>query len=147
MTDCPLCAADGGILLWRDDTLRVIDAAADGYPGFTRVVWQAHVREMTDLSAPQRQRLMDVVWTVERVQRDLLSPDKINLASLGNMAPHLHWHIIPRWRDDSHFPEAVWAPVPVGKNLQQARTRAQQVADRLADYHAALRIALQDLSA
>jgi diadenosine tetraphosphate (Ap4A) HIT family hydrolase len=36
-------------------------------------------------------------------------PDKINLACLGNVVPHLHWHVIPRWRDDSHFPAPIWA--------------------------------------
>ena len=147
MTDCPLCTTDGGTLLWRNDVLRVIDAAADDYPGFTRVVWQAHVREMTDLSAQDRQRFMDIVWTVERVQRDVLSPDKINLASLGNMAPHLHWHVIPRWHDDLHFPDAVWAATPATKDLAQARQRAQQTQTRLADYHAALVQALDELAA
>ena len=37
-----------------------------------------------------------------------VNPDKINLASLGNMVPHLHWHVIPRFRDDRHFPEPIW---------------------------------------
>jgi len=36
-------------------------------------------------------------------------PDKVNLASFGNMTPHLHWHVIPRWRDDSHFPQSIWS--------------------------------------
>jgi diadenosine tetraphosphate (Ap4A) HIT family hydrolase len=46
---------------------------------------------------------------VEAALRSLVAPDKINLAALGNMVPHLHWHVIPRWRDDSHFPAAIWA--------------------------------------
>ena len=33
---------------------------------------------------------------------------KINLAALGNMVPHLHWHVIERFDWDSHFPQAVW---------------------------------------
>lgn len=37
-----------------------------------------------------------------------MHPDKINLAEFGNMVPHLHWHIIPRYTDDSHFPESIW---------------------------------------
>ena len=27
------------------------------------------------------------------------------------MTPHLHWHVIPRWHDDRHFPEPVWGKV------------------------------------
>jgi diadenosine tetraphosphate (Ap4A) HIT family hydrolase len=38
----------------------------------------------------------------------VLHPHKVNLASFGNFVPHLHWHIIPRWEDDSYFPESIW---------------------------------------
>ena len=54
---------------------------------------------------------MHVVYAVEMVVRQLFSPDKINLASFGNVVPHVHWHIIPRWSDDRHFPEPVWGKV------------------------------------
>ena len=50
-----------------------------------------------------------VVLAVERALRDTLRPEKINLASLGNQVPHLHWHVIPRFADDAHFPDPVWA--------------------------------------
>jgi len=35
--------------------------------------------------------------------------DKMNLASLGNMTPHVHWHVVPRFADDRHFPNPIWA--------------------------------------
>ena len=107
---CPLCTGPGGELVWSDERLRVILAAEPAFPGFTRVVWQAHVAEMTDLGPADRDHLMHTVYTVEAVQRRVLGPDKINLAALGNMVPHVHWHVIPRWRDDAAFPDAVWAP-------------------------------------
>lgn len=66
---------------------------------------------MTDLSPEARDYLMRVVFGVESVLRTLFSPQKINLASFGNMVPHVHWHIIPRWGDDRHFPEPVWGTV------------------------------------
>ena len=50
---------------------------------------------------------MNVVYAVEGLLRDSLQPDKINLASFGNVVPHLHWHVIPRFADDPHFPNAV----------------------------------------
>ena len=105
---CPLCADHGGTLLWHDAQLRIVRVADPDYPGFCRVIWQAHVREMTDLAADERQRLMAVVFAVESVVRACFAPDKINLASFGNMVPHVHWHVIPRWHDDRHFPEPVW---------------------------------------
>ncbi|HYG43452.1 MAG TPA: HIT family protein [Bordetella sp.] len=114
--DCPLCRDDGGAVLWRGTHLRVIEVDDADYPGFTRVVWNGHLPEMTSLSTHGRDLLMRAVYAVEQVQRDVLAPDKVNLASLGNMVPHLHWHVIPRWRGDRHFPDAIWAPprVPAG---------------------------------
>ena len=109
MTDCPLCRPDRETVLWSDTRCRVILVADPDYAGFCRVIWQQHVKEMTDLTEPDRAHFMAVVFTVEQVLRELMHPDKINLASLGNQVPHLHWHVIPRFTDDAHFPEPVWA--------------------------------------
>jgi diadenosine tetraphosphate (Ap4A) HIT family hydrolase len=79
------------------------------YPGFCRVIWNAHVSEMTDLAPMDRSILMRTVCQVETALREVLQPQKINLASLGNLVPHLHWHLIPRFVDDAHFPNPVWA--------------------------------------
>ena len=108
--DCPLCTSTGGELVWQDADHRVILADEPRHPGFCRVIWAAHVREMSDLPEADAARLMSTVLAVERVLRERLAPDKVNLASLGNVVPHLHWHVIPRWHDDSHFPDPVWAP-------------------------------------
>ncbi len=78
-------------------------------PAFCRVIWQQHVAEMTDLSAVERNELMDVVYRVESAMREVFKPAKINLASLGNVVPHLHWHVIARFTDDAHFPAPIWA--------------------------------------
>lgn len=111
MAACELCASPGGAVLWQSAACRVVRVDDAHYPGFCRVIWQAHVREMTDLPPVRREYLMAIVFGVESVVRELFAPDKINLASFGNMTPHLHWHIIPRWRDDRHFPEPVWGSV------------------------------------
>lgn len=132
MKDCQLCHSDGGELIWEDDqcrVVRVVGTEGDSFPGYCRVIWRTHVAEMTDLDTTGRQHLMNIVFAVESALRQLTSPDKINLAALGNMVPHLHWHVIPRWRDDSHFPAAPWAaatrpaparPMPASEALRQA---------------------------
>ncbi|AOB24952.1 MULTISPECIES: HIT family protein [Bordetella] len=122
--DCPLCQQDGGKLLWRGSHLRVIEVDDPDYPGFTRVVWNAHIAEMTSLSTHGRELLMRAVWAVEQAQRDVLHPHKVNLAALGNMVPHLHWHVIPRWRDDRHFPDAIWAAPRVAPGAEPQAWRA-----------------------
>jgi diadenosine tetraphosphate (Ap4A) HIT family hydrolase len=76
---------------------------------------------MTDLAAPDRLHLMRVVFGVEAGLRELLFPDKVNIASLGNMTPHLHWHVIPRFRGDRHFPGPIWgAPAERGHSVTKA---------------------------
>ena len=107
---CKLLEAPGAALVWADHQLSVVAVDETEYPGFTRVVWNAHVKEMTDLAPLERTRVMDVVWAVEAAQRAIMGPEKINLASFGNMTPHVHWHVIPRYRDDAHFPNPTWAP-------------------------------------
>jgi diadenosine tetraphosphate (Ap4A) HIT family hydrolase len=105
---CELCDTPGGVLLWQDARCRVIRVDEAGYPGFCRVIWNAHVKEMSDLDAADRAHCMAVVFGVEQALRGLMCPDKINLASLGNMVAHVHWHVIPRFSDDPHFPQPVW---------------------------------------
>jgi diadenosine tetraphosphate (Ap4A) HIT family hydrolase len=105
---CELCATPGGTVLWQDSRCRVIQVEEPGYPGFCRVIWNTHVREMSDLEAADREHCMNVVFAVERALRQTLAPAKINLASLGNMVAHLHWHVIPRFGDDPHFPQPIW---------------------------------------
>ncbi len=110
--DCELCTGSGGDLLWENDFCRVVrvtDASADAFPGYCRVIVKQHIAEMSDLGAAEARALMAVVFATERAVRRVARPDKINLASFGNVVPHLHWHVIPRWRDDSHFPAPIWA--------------------------------------
>ena len=108
-TRCILCAQPGGQLIWQGESLRLIRADEAGFPAFYRIVWNTHVAEFSDLGAAQRQHCMEAVALVEQVLRQQLQPTKINLATLGNVVPHLHWHIIARYDWDSHFPAPVWA--------------------------------------
>jgi len=54
-----------------------------------------------------------------------MQPTKINLASLGNQVPHLHWHIIPRYEDDPFFPESIWSQRKRGEKNAQLLNRQQ----------------------
>jgi diadenosine tetraphosphate (Ap4A) HIT family hydrolase len=107
---CELCDTRGGTVLWEDQHLRVVHVADADYSGYCRVIWNVHVAEMTDLDEASRAHCMRAVYAAESLLREWLRPDKINLASLGNFTPHLHWHVIARFSDDAHFPQAIWGP-------------------------------------
>ena len=106
---CPLCAATGGALVFQGEKFRVIRAMEAGFPAFYRVVWTAHVAEFSDLDPSDRALCMAAVCAVEQALREHLQPTKINLAALGNVVAHLHWHVIARFDWDSHFPASVWS--------------------------------------
>lgn len=110
MAGCELCEQEGGIPVFRNEALRVIRAQDADHPAFYRVIWNAHVAEWTDLPPPERSRIMQAVAKVETVLRESLKPTKVNLASLGNVVPHLHWHVIARFDWDARWPAPVWAP-------------------------------------
>jgi diadenosine tetraphosphate (Ap4A) HIT family hydrolase len=114
---CAICTEQVGVLAWNDAHWRVVRVEDVDFPAYYRVIANRHTAEFTDLSAMQRQRCMSLVCSVERVLRDVLAPTKVNLAALGNMVPHLHWHVIARFDWDSHFPQSIWGlrqrePVP-----------------------------------
>jgi diadenosine tetraphosphate (Ap4A) HIT family hydrolase len=109
MSRCVFCNSDGGEVIWRSELCRVVFADEPDYPGFMRVVLNAHVKEMTDLAASDRAEVMRVVFAVEAAIRQVMRPDKINMANLGNKVPHVHWHVVPRYVDDPHFPNPVWS--------------------------------------
>lgn len=106
--NCALCQPSAHLILWRDDFCRVVLLNDADYPAYCRVELTAHVKEMTDLAPADRARTMKVVFAVETAVREVIQPDKINLASLGNKTPHVHWHIIPRFENDKHFPNSHW---------------------------------------
>jgi diadenosine tetraphosphate (Ap4A) HIT family hydrolase len=108
LAGCELCALKVPAV-WQGDKFAVILVDDPDYPGFARIIWHEHVREMSDLADEDRLLVNDAVWKLEQAVREVMAPLKVNVASLGNVVPHLHWHVIPRYADDAHFPAPVWA--------------------------------------
>lgn len=129
--DCVLCHPQKENVVWKNKELRVIQVDDPLFPGYFRVIWNKHIAEMSDLTDDERQLLEKVLLTVEKVVREQMQPDKINWAQFGNMVPHLHWHIIARYRDDSHFPESIWGLKQrdvAEEKVQQLKTKANNAA-------------------
>lgn len=137
--DCPLCAPASETLIWEDACCRVIQVREAHYSGYCRVVWTAHVAEMSDLTPAAQRHLMNVVLATETAVRTLMQPAKVNLASLGNLVPHLHWHVIPRFSDDRHFPEPIWGTAQ--------REGVRHATPDVASLHSAIVAALTELTA
>lgn len=134
--NCPLCCPESEHVLWSDEQLRIIAVYDETHAAaFCRVIWHDHIAEMTDLSPQQRTTLMNRVWQVEEAMRQVLNPVKINLASLGNMVPHLHWHIIARFQNDACFPAPIWANAVRSSGAVLPNNWVEQVRDILNNHH------------
>jgi diadenosine tetraphosphate (Ap4A) HIT family hydrolase len=136
---CPLCDRVDGIPVWEDDDWRLVRVTdTPAHPAFWRLVLKRHAKELSDLTAEERHRAVDLLAVAEQVLREGLEPTKINLASLGNMVPHLHWHVIARFAGDAHFPQPIWAEAQ--RTVDEAAL--QSLAERLPAVDAALAAAL-----
>ena len=131
---CELCELSAPSVV-DNDKFAVILVDDANYPGFARVIWKDHVREVSDLADADRLLLNDAVWKLELAVREVMQPLKVNVASLGNVVPHLHWHVIPRYADDAHFPAPVWAQAQRTTDeavLVARRARVPQLAEAIA---------------
>lgn len=109
--NCVLCSTAAGQLIVQSSLWRIVRATDElRFPLTYRLIWNRHVMEFSDLDKHERHLCTDILVWLEKAMRQFLEPDKINLASLGNMVPHLHWHVISRYQWDSTFPASIWAP-------------------------------------
>lgn len=74
-------------------------------------------KELTDVPKPLRKTLYEVMEVVEEEMRSYYKPQKINIAAFGNYLPHLHIHVMARFKEDSYFPEPMWGEKQRDSNL------------------------------
>lgn len=137
MTNCELCASPLPREIWRGRRFTAIDASSEDFPAFVRIVCNRHAAEMTDLDEEETHELFALLAAIERAMRECLKADKINWAQFGNVVPHLHWHIVARWRDDAYYPECPWGVRQRDVDPQTIRERRANFA-RLAEVLPAL---------
>jgi len=65
-------------------------------------------KELTEVPKPLRRTLYDVMEIIEEEMLSYYKPEKINIAAFGNYLPHVHIHVMARFKEDSYFPEPMW---------------------------------------
>ena len=112
MTTCPMCRR------WDDDCdLRgtelehsfVVLHRDQFFPGYTLLFTKQHATELFHLDRAVRSAMMEEVSRVAEALFTLFQPDKINYELLGNMVPHIHWHLVPRRSDEPLWPRPIWS--------------------------------------
>jgi diadenosine tetraphosphate (Ap4A) HIT family hydrolase len=112
MNECPMCRR------WQDEPdLRVAEFEFcyavlnrdQFFPGYTLVFSKQHVTELFHLDASVRHAVIDEVNRVAKALAGVFRPAKMNYELLGNMVPHMHWHLVPRFTDDALWPRPIWS--------------------------------------
>jgi diadenosine tetraphosphate (Ap4A) HIT family hydrolase len=112
MSTCIMCTR------WDDEpTLRITELTHTRvllnrdqfFPGYTFVFTKDHVTELFHLSREVRQGVMEEVTAVAEALYTTFQPAKMNYELLGNMVPHMHWHLVPRFATDPLWPRPIWS--------------------------------------
>ena len=107
---CSLCDEILSDIVWTDKNCYVIRVLNEVY-GLHRVIWKHHVKELSALEKPELDELIKNSIKLEKYLLEKFKPDKVNIASFGNQTPHLHVHVIPRWKTDPWWPDTTWSPM------------------------------------
>ena len=94
VTDLPLCS------------VRLMDDKR--FPWLLLIPRVAGASEWIDLAREDQHRLSDEIAIVSHILNALVTPDKLNIATLGNRVPQLHIHLIARYKTDAAWPDPVW---------------------------------------
>jgi len=99
------------------------------FPGYCFVFTRSHVTELFHLDPAVRTEVMEEVSAVAAALHRAFNPTKINYELLGNMVPHMHWHIVPRFSDDPLWPRPIWSEghEPVGLTAEGYRERIAKI--------------------
>ena len=73
-----------------------------------KIFTQEPYKEFSEASLEEKQEIWRVLDVIEKEMLSFFKPKKINIASFGNYMPHVHWHIMARFEEDSFFPEPMW---------------------------------------
>ncbi|MFT7823712.1 MAG: HIT family protein [Sulfurimonas sp.] len=90
-------------------------------------------KEMSELPHDLKYEIYELLDLIEKEMIRYYNPEKINIASFGNYVPHLHWHIMARFKEDSYFPEPMWGEKQreAELNLPDFKAFCKIIADKL----------------
>lgn len=133
-TRCPLCdrvadAAKDPMLVAELETGVAVLFEHQFYRGYTLFISKRHASELFELEAAWRSKFLEEMTRVAAAVHAAFKPRKINYELLGNVAPHLHWHLIPRYENDPKPGAPIWE---TDARIRQVKPTADVVA-RLRD--------------
>jgi diadenosine tetraphosphate (Ap4A) HIT family hydrolase len=110
--NCPMCSrwdSDADLRIAELPHSYVILNRDQFFPGYTLLFTKVHATELFHLDRDARTGLMEELSSVAEALCTIYTPAKINYELLGNMVPHIHWHIVPRFTSEPLWPRPIWA--------------------------------------
>jgi len=120
MNECQMCQKwddDADLQIAELEFCYVLLNRDQFFPGYTIVFAKEHVIELFHLDKSVRSAVMEEVSMVAAALFNIFQPAKINYELLGNMVPHMHWHVVPRFTDDPLWPRPIWSEAHEPLNL------------------------------
>ncbi len=138
MNSCPYCQEGAALDRFA---IKITDISAysslylfkeQSHPGRVIIAYKKHVSEIADLSAKELQEFMADVAHVARTLHAVFNPQKINYGAYGDLNPHLHFHLVPKYKDAFE-----WGSI-FQMNPQKVLLSDQEYAELIAKITAAL---------
>lgn len=121
--NCPMCSrwqAEPELRIAEFERCYVLLNRDQFFPGYTLVFSKRHVTELFHLEADVRHQVIDEVNLVAAALATAFAPTKLNYELLGNMVPHMHWHLVPRFASDPLWPRPIWSELHSEVHLEPA---------------------------
>jgi diadenosine tetraphosphate (Ap4A) HIT family hydrolase len=93
-------------MIYENENIR-IEVEQSEIP-WLKIFTQHAYKEMSEVPRLIKLEIYDLLDIIEKEMLSYYNPKKINIASFGNYVPHVHWHIMARFEEDSFFPEPMW---------------------------------------
>ena len=102
-------------VIYENENIR-IEVESSEIP-WLKIFTQHPYKEMSEVPGLIKFEIYDLLDIIEKEMISYYDPKKINIASFGNYIPHVHWHIMARFEEDSYFPEPMWGTKQRESNL------------------------------
>ena len=98
------------------NTLIRVDIEPSEIP-WLKIFTNEPIKEFSECNSKTKQEIWKYLDLIEKEMISFFQPEKINIASFGNYVPHVHFHVMARFKEDSYFPEPMWGKKQRDANL------------------------------
>lgn len=103
------------------------------FRGYTLFLCKIPAPDLEDLPRDFKLQFLRDMALVSEAVSSVVEPHKMNVESLGNMVPHLHFHLFPRFLTEAEPTKPVWLCAPQGEAAEKYALDASRDAELIAN--------------